>query len=160
MKIFLAADHAGFALKEKLKPFLTSLGHEIEDCGAFVFNAEDDYPDFVVPCAKKVAGNAGSVGIVIGGSGQGEAMAANRVPGIRAAVWYGDASGSEIFDEAGGEITEPFASVRLSRTHNDANILSLGARFITDETGEAAVRIFLSTPFPRDSRHLRRIQKF
>jgi len=154
-KIFIAADHAGYELKEKLKPFLTELGHDVEDCGAASFTPDDDYPDFILPCARKVAENPGSFGIIIGASGQGEAMAANTVPGARAAVFYGEPRGRQT-DSDGQELD----MISSTRSHNHANILSLGARFITEEETREKVRLFLATPFSHDERHVRRIGKF
>ncbi|MEK9167772.1 MAG: RpiB/LacA/LacB family sugar-phosphate isomerase [Patescibacteria group bacterium] len=143
MKIFIGSDHAGFELKEHLKNYLSGLGLEVADKGAHTLNPEDDYPDFIVPVAKAVAENYDNKGIVIGGSGQGEAIAANKIAGIRAAVYYGG----------------PMDIVTLSREHNDANILSLGARFLSKEEAEKAVRVWLGTPFSKDERHIRRIDK-
>lgn len=142
-KIFIGADHAGFELKGKLVPFLKDLGHEVEDFGAHTLEALDDYPDFIRPTAEAVAGNPGSRGIILGGSGQGEAMCANRVAGARAAVYYGGA----------------VDIVVLSREHNDANILSLGARFIEESEALDVVKLWLETPFSGDERHVRRIKK-
>ncbi len=142
MTIHLAADHAGFELKEGLKAHLLSFGHDVVDMGAYEFSPEDDYPDFIMPCAQKVA--EGGIGIILGGSGQGEAMAANRVTGVRAAVFYG------------GDLE----LVRLAREHNDANILSLGARFLSLDEAKAAAELFLSASFSGDERHARRIGKF
>ena len=144
MKIYIGGDHAGFELKEKLKSYLADLGHDAEDKGAFSFVGDDDYPDFVMPVAESVAGDKESLGIVIGGSGQGEAMVANRVRGARATVFYG------------GNLD----IVRLGREHNNANIISLGARFVTEEEAINAVKIFLDTPFSNDERHVRRIAKY
>ncbi len=144
MKIYIGGDHAGFELKEKLKSYLADLGHDAEDKGAFSFVSDDDYPDFVMPVAESVAGDKESLGIVIGGSGQGEAMVANRVRGARATVFYG------------GNLD----IVRLGREHNNANIISLGARFVTEEEAINAVKIFLDTPFSSDERHVRRIAKY
>lgn len=143
MKLYIASDHAGYELKQKLTPYLRELGHEVEDEGPESFDPEDDYPDFVQACARQVA-STGTLGIVIGGSGQGEAMAANRISGVRAAVFYG---GSLDF-------------VKLAREHNDANILSLGARFVPEAMAKEAVKLFLETPFSGDTRHIRRIAKF
>lgn len=154
MNIFLASDHAGFSLKETLKPFLDSLGHEVVDCGAYQHDDSDDYPDMILPCAKKVAEHPGSFGIIFGASGQGEAITANRVPGIRAVVYYGDVSTTQ--KDTGGKELGLIAS---TREHNDANILSLGARFITEEEAQRAIVEFLSTAFSGDERHMRRIQK-
>lgn len=143
MKIYIGSDHAGFELKEKLIPFLKELGHEIEDKGAYSLDPQDDYPDFVIPTARAVANDPEhSRGIVLGGSGQGEAICANRTRGVRAVVWYG---GNR----------EP---LRLSRAHNNANILSLGAGLIGEESFEA-VQMWLETPFSMDERHIRRIEK-
>ena len=143
-KIFLGADHAGYELKEEVKKHLLKLGMKVEDMGTHTFDAQDDYPDFIIPVAKKVAENpAHNKGIVFGSSGQGEAIVANRIKGIRAALWYG--GNMEI--------------VRLSRTHNNANILSLGARFLTEESAIEAVKIWLNTDFSNEIRHIRRIKK-
>ena len=143
MKLFLASDHAGFELKQKLIDHLAALGHEIEDMGPTRLNPADDYPDYIAPCAKAVADTHGSMGIIAGMSGQGEAMAANRVRGVRAAVYYGG----------------PIDIIKLSRRHNDANILSLGARFVTFEEAAGAVDMWLATQFEHDERHQRRILK-
>ncbi len=164
MKIFLAADHAGFALKAVLIQYIGTLGDEVEDCGAFALDAEDDYPDFITACAREVvrAQKAGvdARGIVIGGSGQGEAMAANRISGARAAVFYGGVHAAGGLDREGSVAVDEYDIVRLAREHNDANILSLGARFVSGEQAVAALRVFLDTPFSTDPRHARRLAKF
>jgi ribose 5-phosphate isomerase B len=154
MKIYFASDHAGFGLKGLLIPFLKDKGFEIEDCGPTSFSDGDDYPDFVVPAVKKVAADPGSFGIVIGASGQGEAMAANRVKGVRAAVYYGDDFGAQT-DTQGNVLN----LLQSARAHNDANVLSLGARFVTENAARRALQIFLDTPFSGDERHMRRIAK-
>ena len=141
MKIFLGSDHAGFPLKEFLKKHLSKTD-DVEDCGTFD-DKPCDYPDFVFPVAEKVARNKNSKGIILGGSGQGEAIAANRIKNVRAAVYYG--GNHEI--------------VKLSRTHNNANILSLGARFLTEKEALSAVQLWLETDFPGEERHVRRITK-
>ncbi len=143
MKVFIASDHAGFELKKVLLEFLRSLDHEVEDCGPSELNPQDDYPDFIAPMAHKVALNEGSFGIVLGGSGEGEAMSANRIDGVRAAEFYG------------GNLEV----VKVAREHNDANVLSLGVRFITTDEAKRAVELFLQTPFSGDARHVRRIEK-
>jgi ribose 5-phosphate isomerase B len=140
-KIVLATDHAGFELKEHVKNILSKKGIEIKDFGAFTYDAQDDYPDFILPAAKYIAEN-NLIGIIFGGSGQGEAIAANRVKGIRAAVYYG---GSE-------EI------IQLSKLHNNANILSMGARFVDQTSAEKIIDLWLSTYFEK-GRHQRRIEK-
>lgn len=160
MKIFLSCDHAGFGLKTALLEQLSLLGHDVEDCGAFELNPDDDYPDFVTPMSKKVAADAGSFGIIAGGSGQGEAMCANRVPGVRAAVFYGPMPAHEALDREGGFSQDGYDAVRLSRRHNNANVLSLGARFVSPAQADEAVRTFLSTEFTGDERHVRRLGKY
>ena len=142
MKIYIAADHAGFNLKNYLKKQLLADGYDIEDCGAFDFDPLDDYPDFIIPAAEKVANQPNSRGIIIGGSGQGEAMAANRIQGVRAAVYYDG----------------PIDIVKLSRLHNNANILSLGARFLSVERSTEILNIWLEEKFEGE-RHENRINK-
>ncbi|MCR4330414.1 MAG: RpiB/LacA/LacB family sugar-phosphate isomerase [Patescibacteria group bacterium] len=143
MKIYIASDHAGFELKEKLKMFLADNGYEAVDAGAYQYDESDDYPDFVVSAAQSVSREPLSRGIILGGSGQGEAIAANRVDGVRAALYYGG----------------PLDIVKLSRTHNDANVLSLAARFMNEEEAKEATKLFLETPFSDEERHQRRIKK-
>ncbi|MEN9413355.1 MAG: hypothetical protein RLZZ342_442 [Candidatus Parcubacteria bacterium] len=143
MKIFLASDHAGFALKEALVPFILSLGHEIEDCGPAAFNEGDDYPVLIAVAAQQVSKQPAVRAIVVGGSGTGEAIVANRFPGVRAAVYNGAS----------------LDTVRLSREHNDANVLSLGARFISVDEAHVAVKLWLDTSFSGEERHLRRIDQ-
>ncbi len=160
MKIFIAADHTGFILKRVLTEYLRdALMYEVEDLGAATLEGDDDYPDYVVPCAKKVVATPGTLGIVIGGSGQGEAMAANRVPGVRCALYYGQAHATGAIDAAGAPALDGYDIVRLSREHNDANVLSLAARFLTEDDAKEAVRIFLEAPFTGEERHVRRIKK-
>ena len=142
MIIHIATDHAGLELKEKVKSYLSKLDYEVVDHGAYEYEALDDYPDFIFPCADAVSDDPNSKGIILGGSGQGEAMAANRVKGVRAAVFYNG----------------PDEIVKLSRQHNDANILSLGARFMTDQEMYKIIKLWLSTKF-ESGRHKRRIEK-
>jgi ribose 5-phosphate isomerase B len=145
MKIYIGSDHAGYKLKEELKKYLSTLDYKnIEDKGAFILDSDDDYPDFILPVAESVAKEKNSFGIILGGSGQGEQMAANKVKGIRATEYYG--GGTEI--------------VKVSREHNNANILSIGARFTTEDEAKEAVKVFLQTKFSGELRHLRRIAKF
>ncbi len=143
MKIYIGTDHAGFEFKEKLVTFLRELGHTVDDKGAHTYEPLDDYPDFIHPVAVSVVGDPESRGIILGGSGQGEAMCANRVKGARAAVYYGGA----------------VDIVVLSREHNDANILSLGVRFIDEDEAKEVVRVWLETPFGGEEKHARRIAK-
>ena len=142
MKIYLASDHAGFGLKQFLGDHLKDLGHAVEDCGALEMDPLDDYPDFIIPAAEKVAKDPNSRGIIMGGSGQGEAIAANRIKGVRAVVFYDG----------------PMDIVKLSRTHNNANILSFGARFINQEKAADSVDLWLNEPF-EGGRHKVRIDK-
>jgi ribose 5-phosphate isomerase B len=137
MKISLGSDHAGFRYKEKVKEFLGSLGHEVKDFGTF---SEEpvDYPLFIRPAAEAVAQGQCERGIVFGGSGNGEAMAANKVRGVRCALCWNE------------------ESARLSRQHNDANVLSIGERMISEELMLSIVRIWLDTPF-QGGRHIQRI---
>jgi ribose 5-phosphate isomerase B len=152
--IHIGADHAGFDLKEELMPFLQSLGYEVVDHGAYEYEEDDDYPDFIIPVAQAVSSDMErlSKGIVIGGSGQGEAIAANKFPNVRAVVWYG--SSSQNSDGASSDNI-----IVLSREHNDANILSIGARFVSVEEAKEAVELWLETAFSGDERHVRRINK-
>ena len=142
MKIHLATDHAGLELKEKVKLYLINYDYEVIDHGAYEYDALDDYPDFIFPCANAVSNDPESKGIILGGSGQGEAMAANRVKGVRAAVFYNG----------------PDEIIKLSRQHNNANILSLGARFMSEEEMYKIIEVWLSTDF-ESGRHQRRIEK-
>lgn len=160
MKIYFAADHAGYDLKNALVAHAQTLGHEIEDLGAHTLEPEDDYPDFMTPCAERVAAEPGSFGILLGGSGQGEAMCANRIQGVRAAVYYGPMRVTHSLDIEGAHSEDGYDAVRLPRRHNDANILSIGARFVSGTEALEAVRVFLETPFSGAERHRRRIAKF
>lgn len=154
MRIYFASDHAGFELKGHLIEFVRALGYEVEDLGPHSLEPEDDYPDFVLPLAKKVAAENGSFGVILGASGQGEAMAANRVKGVRAAVYYGPAALEQTDVE--GNVMDVLTA---TRAHNNANVLSIGARFVSGEDVEKALREWLSTPFSGDERHSRRIAK-
>ena len=142
MKIHIATDHAGLELKNNIKHYLEEKGHQVHDHGAHQFDPLDDYPDFIIPCAKAVSLDSRSKGIILGGSGQGEAIAANRIKKVRAAVYYGG----------------PEDIVKLSREHNNANILSLGARFMSEEELYKIIEVWLSTDF-ESGRHQRRIEK-
>jgi ribose 5-phosphate isomerase B len=145
MTIYFATDHAGFTLKNALLSYVSDeLGYEVEDCGALILVEGDDYPDYITVAAGKVSENPEtSKAIILGGSGQGEAIAANKVSGVRAALYYGG----------------PHEIVTLSREHNDANVLSLGARFVSETEAKEVVKTWLETPFSGDIRHIRRIKK-
>jgi ribose 5-phosphate isomerase B len=145
MKIYIASDHAGFSLKAELLPFLLAHRFEVVDFGPTEYKHDDDYPDYISRVAEKISEhpNLDNFGIVIGWSGQGEAMVANRFPNVRAAVFYGG----------------PKHVLTLSREHNDANILSLGAHFLTSDDAKKAVLLWLGTEFSGEERHIRRIEK-
>lgn len=151
MKIFVGSDHAGYGLKEKLVEFLQAAGHEVVDFGAQEYEPQDDYPDFVVPVAREVSKDPEAArGIILGATGQGEAIAANKLPRIRAVVYYGE---SECVVDDESDI------IVRSREHNNSNILSLGARYLTEEAMLSAVKLWLETAFSGDPRHVRRLKK-
>lgn len=143
MTIYIASDHAGFELKNTLSEFIKSIGFTVVDKGSFALDENDDYPDYVRLVADEILKDPSTKGIILGGSGQGEAIVVNRRAGIRAAVYYGG----------------PLEIVELSRKHNDANILSLGARFLNTDDAEKAVKLWLETAFSEEERHKRRIDK-
>lgn len=157
--IYIASDHTGFELKKEIMVYIKSLGYEPIDKGPFLFDKEDDYPDFIRPCAEAVASDAGSFGIIFGGSGQGEAICANRVPGVRAAVFYGGVLAKGAVDIEGNLSTDPYEIVKLAREHNYANIISFGTRFLTTEEMKEAIKIFLNIEWKNVERHQRRIIK-
>ncbi len=139
MRVYLGSDHAGYELKEHLVSWLKERGHEVVDAGPFVYDAVDDYPPFVLRAAEGVASDPGALGVVIGGSGNGEQIAANKVAGVRAALAWSE------------------ETARLARQHNDANVLGIGARMHTPEEATRFVEVFLSTPYSDEQRHTRRI---
>lgn len=139
-------------MKEALVPYVLELGYEAVDLGARELDPTDDYPDFIFPVAREVSNDpSGARGIVLGGSGQGEAIAANRFPGVRAVVFNGQYKPLD-----GREVPR---EIEIARQHNDSNVLSLGARFLSLEEAKEAVKLWLSTPFSGDERHARRIRK-
>lgn len=139
MRVHIGTDHAAFELKEFLVAKLTELGHEVIDHGAPIYDAQDDYPEFILPAAQAVVAEPGSLGIVLGGSGNGELIAANKVSGVRAAF------------------TSSVELAELARQHNDANVMSLGGRFTAQEEALQIAQTFLTTPFSGEARHQRRI---
>ncbi|MBS0000839.1 MAG: RpiB/LacA/LacB family sugar-phosphate isomerase [Cyclobacteriaceae bacterium] len=142
--IYIASDHAGFELKEHLKTLLEKMGLEFTDIGPHKYQEQDDYPDYIFPAAKKVAEKPDvHKGIVIGGSGQGEVIVANKVKGIRAGLYNGG----------------PEEIVTFMRTHNNTNVLSLGAQFISPQQALMVVKSWLETSYPGEERHQRRIDK-
>ena len=151
MKIFVGTDHAGYVLKEKLVAHLKGHGYEVVDKGAFEYDEHDDYPDFVVPVAREVSKAPDTTrGIIMGATGEGEAIAANKFPHVRAVVYYGTAT-CVVDDEAD--------IIVRSREHNNSNILSLGARYLTEEDMLSSVNLWLTTPFRDGERHIRRLAK-
>lgn len=171
MKIYLGTDHRGFALKEKIKSWLSEWNYEYEDMGSFSYDEKDDYPDFISKVAQKVSENPESnKGIVLGGSGQGEAMVANKFKNVRAAIFYGPTLKigkflSFLIMTTASGATEGFyknalnSIIKLSREHNDANILSLGASFLNERAAKFFVKLWLETKFSGEERHVRRINK-
>ena len=139
VRVYLGSDHAGFELKTRIIEWLAGAGHQPVDCGPEAYAADDDYPPYVMSAARGVINDPGSLGIVIGGSGNGEQIAANKIPGIRAAVAWTD------------------ETAQLARQHNDANVLSLGARMYSVDDAIGFTEIFLSTPFSGEARHARRL---
>jgi ribose 5-phosphate isomerase B len=159
-KIHIGSDHAGFELKETLKRFLEMKEYEVIDHGAYEYDEDDDYPDFIFPVAQNVLlDHDNSVGIILGGSGQGEAIAANRLRGIRAVVFNGQYNPPVNYDDMIENDREIPNEIVLSRQHNDSNVLSLGARFLSEEEAKDAVTLWLETEFSGDERHVRRLQK-
>jgi ribose 5-phosphate isomerase B len=139
MRVYLGSDHAGFELKNHLVQWLKDGGHEPVDCGPHVYDAKDDYPPFCLRAAERTAADPGSLGIVIGGSGNGEQIAANKVKGVRAALAWSEQTAS------------------LAREHNDANVLSIGGRMHTQDEAVSFVATFLATAYSHEERHQRRI---
>jgi ribose 5-phosphate isomerase B len=139
VRVYLGSDHAGFELKAHLVKHLAEAGHDVVDVGPAAYDANDDYPPYCVEAARRVVGDDGSLGVVIGGSGNGEQIAANKVPGCRAALGYN---------------TE---TARLAREHNDAQVLGIGGRMHTLEEATAIVEAFLATSFSGAERHAKRI---
>jgi ribose 5-phosphate isomerase B len=149
-EICIGADHAGFELKQELVSYLKAEGYTVTDFGAEKLDSEDDYPAILAPLGMTLAMKPEkSIGVVIGGSGTGEAIVMNRFPGVRSAVFYGEVKSTDGKDG--------FDIIRLAREHNDANVLSIGARFVSVDTAKKAVKIFLETPFSAEDRHARRI---
>ena len=140
MRVYIASDHAGFELKQHLAGHLGEAGHDVVDVGPRVYDAEDDYPPYCLAAATRVVADPGSLGVVIGGSGNGEQIAANKVPGIRAALaWSAE-------------------TAQLSREHNDAQVVAIGARMHSQDQAATLVDTFLATPFSNDERHARRLR--
>lgn len=139
MRVYLGADHAGFEFKQRIIEHLLSKGHEPVDCGAYTLDADDDYPAFCIAAAAKTVADPGSLGIVLGGSGNGEQIAANKVPGVRCALGWS------------------VETAKLAREHNNAQVIGIGGRMHTEEEMLAIVDAFLTTPWSKAERHQRRI---
>ena len=155
----MTTDHSGYEALHELSNYLTELGHTFIDFGPTSYDPADDYPDFMFPAAQAVADGTCDVGIIMGGSGQGEAMAANRIKGVRAAVFYGPIVANAPIDAEGTMSEDPYEIIKLSRQHNNSNVLSLSARFLTLDQMKQASKIWLETPITDVQRHLRRIEK-
>lgn len=143
MKIYIGSDHAGYELKRHLISYLSTLAHESYDCGPYQYEHEDDYPDYVSKVAQEISDDPEAMGVVIGKNGQGEAIVANRFPGVRCMVFYG---GSKHM-------------ITLAREHDNANMISFGADFLTTDEAKQALELFLHTKFTEEERHIRRIDK-
>ncbi|MGW7354784.1 ribose-5-phosphate isomerase [Streptomyces sp. NPDC054784] len=139
MRVYLGSDHAGYELKNHLVAWLESAGHEPVDCGPHAYDAQDDYPPFCLRAAERTVADGGSLGVVIGGSGNGEQIAANKVEGARCVLAWSEQTAA------------------LGREHNDANLMSVGARMHTTDEAVAFVRTFLDTPYSGEERHSRRV---
>jgi ribose 5-phosphate isomerase B len=139
MRVYLGADHAGFEFKQRIIEHLLASGHEPVDCGAYTYDADDDYPAFCIAAAAKTVADPDSLGIVLGGSGNGEQIAANKVPGVRAALGWS------------------VETAKLAREHNNAQVIGIGGRMHTEEEMLAIVDAFLATPWSKAERHQRRI---
>jgi ribose 5-phosphate isomerase B len=159
MNIALSSDHTGYEQIKDLQFFLESQGHSVQNFGPKTLNITDDYPDYIFLAAQAVASGSCEKGIVLGGDGQGEAMAANRLKGVRCGVYYGPAVVGRIIDENGRVSSSPFEIVRLTRQHNDANMLSIAARFVSLTDMQNVIKLWLDTPFSGEPRHTRRIDK-
>ena len=159
MKIALATDHAGFEQLKEIEAYLESLGHECLNFGPKSLDASDDYPDFIFKAAEAVSKNDCECGIVLGSSGQGEAMAANRFKGVRCALFYGPAVVGRVIDANGKVSTSPYEIVKLSREHNHANMLSIAARFVSLKDILDVVKLWLETAYSDEPRHVRRVDK-
>lgn len=158
MKVYFAGDHAAFELKNQLLTFVNGLGYEVEDCGAFVLDNADDYPAIIANAARKLSADAtqgiDNRAIIAGGSGQGEAMVANRFRGVRCAVYYGEAARQQT-DMSGKQLD----MLTSPREHQNSNCLSLGLRFLSLDEAKDAVRRWLAMPFSGEERHARRIKQ-
>ena len=159
MKIALSTDHAGFEEIKTLQNFLTSAGHDCISYGPTSLDMDDDYPDYIYPAARAVATGECELGILWGGSGQGEAMVANRVKGVRCAVYYGPAQAKRAINAEGDMAKDDLEILRLSKEHNNANMLSLAARFLDNDDIQQAVTLWLEVRFAGVERHARRIKK-
>lgn len=159
MKIALSTDHAGYERLKRLKSGLELAGYSCIDFGPASFNVDDDYPDFIKPACESILAGGCEVGIIFGGSGQGEAMAANRHQGIRCTVWYGPSIPIEAVNAEGALSTDPYEILKLSKEHNNANMLSIAGRFVNDDETLKVVIKWLNEKFSQEPRHMRRIEK-
>ena len=158
-KVGLTTDHAGFEQIKQLREYLTAMGYECIYYGPATLSMGDDYPDYVRPAALALAKGEVDMAVIMGGSGQGEAMVANRVPGVRCALYYGPAAALSTIDAEGRMAADQYENLRLSRQHNNANMLSVAARFVSQPDIEKAVDVWLETTFSGTERHVRRVAK-
>lgn len=160
MKVYLATDHTGLKLKNKVKEFLQKEGYQVEDCGPYEYDKFDDYPDFISKAAAAVSKDPqNSRGIIFGGSGQGEAMVANKFKGVRCALFYTPALPTQAVNIEGRQSSDPFEIIKLTHEHNWANMLSIGIRFVKEDDVYKAVKVWLEAPDPTNERHIRRVEK-
>lgn len=159
MTIALATDHAGYEQLKDLQLYLESVGHQCQNFGPKSLRPDDDYSDYILPAAKAVAAGQCERGIIMGGDGEGEAMAANRIQGVRCALFYGPAVPNRPIEATQRASQDPYEILRLTRRHNDANMLSLAAWFLSLEDMKQVIKLWLETPFSGDERHQRRINK-
>lgn len=159
MKVYLATDHAGFELKNKVVEFLKKEGYQVEDCGPDTYDKDDDYPDFISRAAEKVSKNPDDFGVVFGGSGQGEAIVANKFKNVRCALFYGPVIPPIATDITGKTSDDPYEMLRLTREHNNSNMLSIGVRFMSAEDAMNAIKLFLNSKYSGEERHARRVKK-
>lgn len=159
MKVYIACDHTGFEVKNKVFGILKNEGYDVIDCGPPTFDQNDDYPDWISQAAMKVSADPEGFGIIFGGSGQGEAIVANKYKNVRCALFYSLAIPTQAIDIKGLTSDSQYEMIRLTREHNNSNMLSLAIRFLTMQQIMEAIKIFLESPFTGEERHARRVQK-
>ena len=160
MKVFLATDHTGLQIKDKVNKMLLETGYDVQDCGTFEYDPADDYPDLISKAAAAVSRDPHNArGIIFGGSGQGEMIVANKFKGVRCGLFYAPAAPVSAVDIEGRESTDSVEILRLTREHNGTNMLSIGIRFAPEDDIYTAIKVWLEASDPREERHKRRIDK-